>query len=84
MSYVVKFKSRALKYLQSLDRAPRERIEARIRALAENPRGHGVIPLQGRDGYRARVGVYRIVFTIDDGSLVVLVLDIDHRRDVYR
>lgn len=35
-------------------------------------------------GYRTRIGVYRVIYSIDDGALVVLVLDIDHRRDAYR
>lgn len=84
MSYTIKYKSKALKYLEGLEKAPQRRVRDRILKLAEDPRGPGTIALENRDGYRIRIGSYRVVYTIDDGALIVLVLDVDHRRDVYR
>mgnify|MGYP001146854820 CR=1 FL=1 len=52
--------------------------------LAEDPRPPAARKLQGRDGYRVRVGDYRILYTIDDGVLLVVIVTVGHRRDVYR
>lgn len=59
-------------------------IEA-LERLADHPRHHGFITLESEaDLYRVRIGNYRAVFTIEDDRLVVLVLKIGHRREVYR
>ena len=55
-----------------------------IRALAENPRPAGSAKLAGRDAWRLRVGVYRVIYTIEDDRLVVEVVKVAHRREVYR
>jgi len=53
--------------------------------LAENPRPHGVRKLAGVEGvYRVRVGNYRMIYRVEDDELLVLVLKIGHRRDVYK
>jgi mRNA interferase RelE/StbE len=52
--------------------------------LAENPRPQGSQKLSGRDRYRIRQGVYRIVYSIEDDRLVVVVIKVGHRKDVYR
>lgn len=44
----------------------------------------GCVKLSGQDAYRVRVGDYRIIYTIEDDKLIVLVIDVGHRRDVYR
>ncbi len=63
----------------------RRRVADAIDALAETPRPAGVKKLAGRgDLYRVRVGDYRIVYRIEDDRLVVLVIRVGHRRDVYR
>lgn len=67
-----------------LPRADNRRIVARIEALAENPRPHGYEKLAGSDAYRIRQGDYRIVYTIDDGTIVVEIIRVGQRRDVYR
>ncbi len=53
-------------------------------ALAENPRPTGCIKLTGMEAYRIRVGDYRIVYEITDRVLIVTVIDVGHRREVYR
>jgi mRNA interferase RelE/StbE len=56
-----------------------------LRGLANNPRPFGYIKLIGFNSlYRIRVGVYRIIYTIEDETLTVEVIKIDHRRSVYR
>ena len=79
-------KASAFKELEALpDKATRSRVIRRIEALAENPRPPGCEKLIDRGNqYRIRQGDYRIVYTIDDDRLVVLVIKIGHRRDVYR
>jgi mRNA interferase RelE/StbE len=63
----------------------RQRIVLRIQSLAENPRPVGCEKLSGYlDRYRVRDGNYRIVYSIDDKNLVVDVVKVGHRRDVYR
>lgn len=55
-----------------------------IRALADDPRPLGSRKLVGRDSYRIRVGDYRVIYLMDDGEIVVTVLGVGHRREVYR
>jgi len=62
----------------------RQRIVARIAALAEEPRPPGCKKLTGQDAYRIRQGSYRIVYIIEDKRLLVTVVKVGHRRDVYR
>ena len=62
-----------------------KRIVERIRSLAENPRSFGCVKLSGSiDGYRVRVGVYRIIYTINDDILTIKVIKIDHRSSIYK
>jgi mRNA interferase RelE/StbE len=72
---------------RSLERLPqhvRRRILVKARALGENPWPPGFLRLTGADGYRVRMGDYRILYTVEGGRLVVLVLDVGHRKDIYR
>jgi len=70
--------------LRKLDREIRPRIEGAIALLAEDPRPPASRPLGGRDGYRVRVGDYRIIYTVQDDVLLVVVVTLGHRREVYR
>lgn len=61
------------------------RVDTAILSLADNPRPHGCRKMSGyKDTYRTRAGEYRIIYEIHDDVLVVLVVRIGHRRDVYR
>jgi len=62
----------------------RIRIDKAIQALAANPRPPGCTKLTAREGYRIRVGNYRVLYTIDDPGNVIVVYRIKHRREVYR
>jgi mRNA interferase RelE/StbE len=85
MTYRIQLNKSATKQLESLYPKARERIQARLDALSENPRSQGTIKLTSQgDSYRIRVGDYRVVYEIQDAELIVLVIKIAHRREVYR
>lgn len=85
MGYVVELKPSAAKALEDLPREDRRRVAAKIETLATNPRPPSVEKLESPESfYRIRSGHYRIVYQISDDRLVVLVVRIGHRRDVYR
>ncbi|MHB1783422.1 MAG: type II toxin-antitoxin system RelE family toxin [Acidimicrobiales bacterium] len=82
--YRVEVRPAALRALRKLDPNIRPRIEGAIALLAEDPRPPASRPLTGRPAYRVRVGDYRIVYSIQDDVLLVVVVTLGHRRDVYR
>jgi len=85
MKYTVRLNTRVGTVLDRLPPNMRRRILRRLEALEDNPRPRGVEKLAGVDElYRVRVGTYRIVYAIRDRELVVIVVRIGHRRDVYR
>jgi mRNA interferase RelE/StbE len=83
-SYEIVFKKSVARDLRELPREDVRRILNRIRLLAEDPRPAGCQKLSGGDRYRVRQGVYRIVYGIEDARLVVMIVKVGHRRDVYR
>lgn len=82
--YRIEVRPAALRALRTLDRDVRPRIEGAIALLAEDPRPPASRPLRGRPGYRVRVGDYRIIYTVQDDVLLIVVVTLGHRRDVYR
>ncbi len=85
LPYKVIFKPSADRALSKLPVEAQRRIVRAADALAVEPRPHGVVKLAGDENlWRVRVGEYRIVYEIHDGQLIVLVLRVAHRRDVYR
>ena len=83
MSYRIELRPAAVRALKRIDHQDRDRIRGAIALLGQDPRPPGVKALQGRPGLRVRVGDYRIIYTVDDGILVVAVITLGHRRDVY-
>lgn len=81
--YRVELRPAAVRALRKLDPQIRLRIQGVIALLAQDPRPPGARALQGRDGLRVRVGDYRVVYTVDDNVLTVVVVRLVHRRDVY-
>lgn len=80
----VEFLPSAAKELAKLDRAVQVRIAGRIDRLAADPRA-GAAKLRGTDDiWRVRVGDHRVLYRIEDDRLLILVIRIAHRRDVYR
>jgi mRNA interferase RelE/StbE len=82
--YSVFIQPSAAKELEKLPVEQRRRIGKKIRSLADEPRPYGCEKLSGDDLYRIRQGDYRVVYSIVDKVLVVLVVRVGHRRDVYR
>ena len=84
MKYRVSILRRAQKELANLPSEAFERVRDTLRSLADDPRPLGCKKLQGREGWRIRVGNYRVLYKIDDDQHTVEVVHIGHRRDVYR
>mgnify|MGYP001067853450 CR=1 FL=1 len=81
--YKLLFKKSVTKDLRAVPKSDVSRILQRIDALASDPRGDGCRKLSGAEVYRVRQGMYRIVYEIRDGELVVLVVKVAHRSSVY-
>jgi mRNA interferase RelE/StbE len=84
MPYEIRFKPSAAKELAKLPPDAQRRIAPKIDALAATPRPPGAEKLSGEDAWRIRIGEYRIVYAIEDRVLVVLVLHVGNRREVYK
>jgi mRNA interferase RelE/StbE len=83
-SYELTFKKSVAKDLRDLPKQDVKKILQRMRSLSADPRPAGCEKLSGQERYRVRLGMYRIVYEIDDRVLIVLVVKVGHRRDVYR
>ena len=81
--YRVELRPAAVRALRLVDPQDRPRLQGAIALLGQEPRPPGARALQGRPGYRIRVGSYRILYVVEDDALVVVVVTVGHRRDVY-
>lgn len=84
MSYSVFILPRAQKEMERLPAHDYAAVRAAILALGQNPRPDGCTKLKGREGWRIRVGDYRVIYEIDDEETSVTVLVVRHRREAYR
>ncbi len=84
MNYRVFILPRARKELDALPSPQRDTIELKIDELQQNPRPDGCKKLTGREGWRIRLGNYRIIYKIDDTTKIVTVVHVGHRREIYR
>ncbi len=83
--YQISFSPAAYRQLDDLPKPDQRRLRERIDRLSINPRPPGAKPIQGSQGIlRIRVGDYRIIYKVADELLMVLVIRIGHRREVYR
>jgi len=83
-SYNLAFKRSVAKDLRSIPNKDVKRILNRINSLRENPRAEGCVKLSNQEKYRVRQGIYRIVYEIQDAELVILVVKVAHRGQVYK
>lgn len=83
MSYRIEIRPAAARALRKLAPDIQPRIQGAIALLAEDPRPPASRPLRGRAGFRVRVGDYRIIYTVADDMLLVVVVTLGHRREVY-
>ncbi|MGH3631079.1 MAG: type II toxin-antitoxin system RelE family toxin [Sciscionella sp.] len=81
--YRIELRPAAVRALRKLDPPVALRLQAAITLLAEDPRPPASRPLRGRPAWRVRVGDYRVIYTIEDDVLLVVVVRLGHRRDVY-
>ncbi len=85
MTYTIEWRPSARKEVRRLDPPVRRRVIDAIEALAHDPRPAGSVTLTGSPGWRRiRIGGYRVVYDVNDRALVVLVLRVGSRGDVYR
>ncbi len=88
MRYRVEFTTSAGREIRKLRKSIQPKlmknISERINALAEDPRPPGVEKVEGHDLWRVRAGDYRIVYSVEEDVLTVVVVKIGHRREVYR
>lgn len=86
MTYIIEWDGKAVRQLRKLDRPVQARILRAVSTLADNPRPPGAVRLQeaSEELLRVRAGDWRVIYAIDDDHLVVLIVDVGHRREVYR
>lgn len=81
----IEFAPAAVRQLRKLDPPARRRIQAVVELLAADPRPPGAKKLAGGDGeWRVRTGDYRVIYEVHDQVLLVLVVAVGHRREIYR
>jgi mRNA interferase RelE/StbE len=83
-AYQISISKPAQKQLDKLQDSTADRIIDAIYHLADEPRPIGCKKLKGRDGYRIRVGDYRIIYEVFDHVLVIEVVSLGHRKDIYK
>jgi len=84
-SYRIKWRKTTKKDLRRIPSREVSKIVLAVEALAANPTPHGSIKLQGSDcAYRLRIGDYRVVYEVYENTVVVEVVKVGHRRDIYR
>ena len=85
MTYRIEVAPTALRQLRKLDPPVRRRVQAAIELLADQPRPPGAAKLAGGEGeWRVRTGGYRVIYEIHDQVLLVLVVAVGHRSEIYR
>lgn len=83
--YRIEFTPRAARDFRNLPTAGQKRLAGRIDSLARQPRPAGVVKLRGaQDLFRIRVGEYRILYQIQDAALLVVIVRVGHRKEIYR
>jgi mRNA interferase RelE/StbE len=82
--YTVSLTKKASKQLDKLPALVAIQIIKSIESLGSNPRPNGCKKLRGREGYRIRIGTYRVIYTIFDKILLVEIIDVGHRREIYQ
>lgn len=84
MSYSLFVEAKADKDLGKLPPDVQERIDVAIDGLADDPNPPGARKLQGREGYRIKVGDYRVLYAVNEEEMTVTILRVGHRKNVYR
>lgn len=83
MPYSLSFSKQAVKDLEKISNPFYTNIKQAISNLAENPRPNGYIKLKNRNGYRIRIGNYRVLYDIFDSILTIEIITLGHRKNIY-
>ncbi len=83
MAYSLSFSRQALKNLEKVNEPYYSNIKTAISNLTQDPRPQGCKKLKGRDGYRIRIANYRVIYDVFDSELIVDVITLGHRKDIY-
>lgn len=83
MTYRLFIEKSVQKKLDKITNPYQDKIINAIQDLSEHQRPSGVKKLSGRDAWRIRIGDYRVIYEIDDNRQIILIVNIDHRKDVY-
>lgn len=82
--YQIEFTKKAAKNLKKIDRKYQVLIIKKLEDLAQNPhKSTNVKPLKGNEYFRLRVANYRVIFELQNNELIILVIDINHRKNIY-
>ncbi len=84
MFYKLNISRKAQKFLTTVSATDYQRIKENIANLAQNPRPPNCLKLKGREAWRIRVGDYRVIYEIADEIVTIIVVEIGHRREIYR
>ena len=84
MAYRLEFTAGAARQFRKLPKHVQTRLAPLISVLINNPRPAGAKKLKGTEGYRLRVGDYRVLYEIQDTASRILIVSVGHRREVYR
>ncbi len=84
MLYQIAIERSVIKFLSRIPETDYHHIKAKIQSLATDPRPNGSIKLKGRNAYRVRQGDYRILYEIRDKALLIVVVTVGHRKEIYR
>ena len=82
--YKLEIKKSAAKEIEHLPSRDMKAVLDKIASLADHPRPYDCIKLSSQEKYRVRCGDYRIIYSIEDDILIVYIVDVGHRKDVYR
>jgi mRNA interferase RelE/StbE len=82
--YELRFKASVTRDLRGIPKADVRRILDRVESLRDDPRPPGSVKLSAQERYRLRQGTYRILYTVSDAEVVVEIIKVAHRREVYR
>jgi len=83
VTYSIELRPAAVKALRTIPKPHTNRLRGAIALLATNPRPPGAKKLRSRDAYRVRVGDRRIIYTVEDDVLLIIVLALGHRQGIY-
>jgi mRNA interferase RelE/StbE len=83
VTYRIELRPAAVKALRSIPKPHTNRLRGAIALLAANPRPPGARKLRSREAYRVRVGDYRIIYTVEDDVLLIVVIALGHRQGIY-